>query len=114
MRNEDFNLLTEYKEHLHTALHSDYARYVPRKVLQRMTEIIRGENANYRMNASCPRCVLTILKDAARLYEREKRMHENSTNHGGEEEREAKAPAQDYKRGGARDAGKKHRGKART
>lgn len=78
MTNEDFNLLTEYKEHLHTALHSDYARYVPRKVLQRMTEIVRTQNANYRMNASCPRCVLTILKDAARLYEREVEQRKNN------------------------------------
>lgn len=93
---EDFNLLTEYKEQLQTALYSDYARYIPRKVLQRMAEIIRGENASYRLNASCPRCVLSILKDAARLYEREKQMHENSTNHG-KEEREAEAPAENNK-----------------
>lgn len=78
MTNEDFILLTEYKEHLHTALHSDYARYVPRKVLQRMVEIVRGENAAYRMNASCPRCVLTILKDAARLYEKELSQRNNN------------------------------------
>lgn len=71
MTNEDYNLLTEYKEHLHTALHSDYSRYVPRKVLERMVEIVRGKDSNYRMNASCPRCVLSILKDVARMYEAE-------------------------------------------
>ena len=71
MTNEDFNLLTEYKEHLHTALHSDYSRYVPRKVLERMVEIVRGKDSNYKMNVSCPRCVLSILKDVARMYEAE-------------------------------------------
>lgn len=78
MTNEDYELLSEYKEHLHTALHSDYSRYVPRKALQRMVEIVRGENSNYRMNASCPRCVLSILKDAARLYEAEVKQRTNN------------------------------------
>lgn len=78
MTNEDYALLTEYKEHLHTALHSDYSRYVPRQVLKRMVEIVRGENSNYRMNASCPRCVLSILKDAARLYEAEVKQRTNN------------------------------------
>lgn len=71
MTNEDYALLAEYKEQLHTALHSDYSRYVPRQVLKRMVEIVRGGNANYKMNPSCSRCVLSILKDAARLYEKE-------------------------------------------
>lgn len=78
MTNEDFNLLTEYKEHLHTALHSDYSRYVPRKVLERMVEIVRGKDSNYRMNASCPRCVLSILKDVARMYEAEVEQRKNN------------------------------------
>lgn len=97
MTNEDFNLLTEYKEHLHTALHSDYARYVPRKVLQRMTEIVRTQNANYRMNASCPRCVLTILKDAARLYEREQLQRNSITDNG--KETKTKCKKADKRRG---------------
>lgn len=82
MTNEDYNLLTEYKEHLHTALHSDYSRYVPRKVLERMVEIVRGKDSNYRMNASCPRCVLSILKDVARMYEAEVEHRANNENNG--------------------------------
>lgn len=82
MTNEDFNLITEYKEQLQTALYSDYARYVPRKVLQRMAEIVRGENANYRVNASCSRCALSILKDAARLYEKEVQQRQNTETNG--------------------------------
>lgn len=82
MTNEDYTLLTEYKEHLHTALHSDYSRYVPRQVLNRMVEIVRGENSNYRMNASCPRCVLSILKDVARLYEAEVKQRQNTEANG--------------------------------
>lgn len=82
MTNEDYALLTEYKEHLHTALHSNYSRYVPRQVLKRMVEIVRGVNSNYRMNASCPRCVLGILKDAARLYEAEVKQRQNTEANG--------------------------------
>ena len=82
MTNEDYELLSQYKEHLHTALHSNYTRYVPRQVLQRMVEIVRGEHSNYRMNASCPRCVLAILKDAARLYEAEVERQKNSNSNG--------------------------------
>ena len=78
MTNEDYALLTEYKEHLHTALHSDYSRYVPRQVLKRMVEIVRGVDSNYRMNANCSRCVLSILKDAARLYEAEVEQRNNN------------------------------------
>ena len=77
MTNEDYELLTEFKEQLHTALHSDYSRYVPRQVLKRMVEIVRGGNANYNMNPSCSRCVLSILKDAARLYEVEVQQRNN-------------------------------------
>lgn len=75
MTNEDYALLSEYKEQLHTALHSDYSRYVPRQVLKRMVEIVRGVDANYKMNPSCSRCVLSILKDAARLYEKQQRQN---------------------------------------
>lgn len=82
MTDEDYALLTEYKEHLHTALHSDYSRYVPRKVLERMVEIVRGKDNNYRMNASCPRCVLTILKDVARMYEAEVNLRNTNDNNG--------------------------------
>ncbi len=78
MTNEDYELLTEYKEQLHTALHSDYSRYVPRQVLKRMVEIVRGVDGNYKMNASCSRCVLGILKDAARLYEAEQKQRESN------------------------------------
>ena len=46
MTNEDYELLTEYKEQLHTALHSDYSRYVPRPVVKRMAEIVRGVDSN--------------------------------------------------------------------
>lgn len=80
MTNEDYELLTEYKEQLHTALHSDYSRYVPRQVLKRMVEIVRGVDSNYKMNASCPRCVLSILKDAARLYEAEQSQRNSNDN----------------------------------
>ena len=82
MTNEDYVLLTQYKEQLHTALHSDYSRYVPRDVLKRMVEIVRGVNANYKMNPSCSRCVLSILKDAARLYEVEVERQKNSNSNG--------------------------------
>lgn len=82
MTNEDYALLTEYKEQLYTALHSDYSRYVPRQVLKRMVEIVRGVNANYKMNPSCSRCVLSILKDAARLYEAEVERQKNSNSNG--------------------------------
>ena len=82
MTNEDFNLLTEYKEHLHTALYSNYSRYVPRKVLERMVEIVRGKDSSYRMNASCPRCVLSILKDVARLYEADVEQLKNNNSYG--------------------------------
>ena len=82
MTNEDYEMLTQYKEHLHTALYSDYSRYVPRQVLQRMVEIVRGSNNNYRMNASCPRCVLSILKDVARLYEAEQMQRLNNERNG--------------------------------
>lgn len=82
MTNEDYALLTEYKEQLHTALHSDYSRYVPRQVLKRMVEIVRGGNANYNMNPSCSRCVLSILKDAARLYEKEVQQRQNTETNG--------------------------------
>ena len=78
MTNEDYALLTEYKEQLHTALHSDYSRYVPRQVLKRMVEIVRGVDGNYKMNPSCSRCVLSILKNAARLYEAEVKLRNNN------------------------------------
>lgn len=78
MTNEDYALLTEYKEQLHTALHSDYSRYVPRQVVKRMAEIVRGVDSNYRVNVSCSRCVLGILKDAARLYEAEVEQRNNN------------------------------------
>jgi hypothetical protein len=77
MTQEQFDLLTEYKEHLHTALYSDYSRYVPRKVIQQMVEIVRGKDSNYRMNANCPRCILSILKDVARIYEAEVERRKN-------------------------------------
>lgn len=104
MTNEDFKLLTEYKEQLQTALYSDYARYVPRKVLQRMADIVRGENANYRVNASCSRCALSILKDVARLYENEKQLHKISTDH---ERAKETTTAKDKQRRSARDAAQK-------
>lgn len=90
MINEDFKLLTEYKEHLHTALHSDYSRYVPRKVLERMVEIVRGKDSNYRMNASCPRCVLSILKDVARIYEAEVEQRKNNADGKGKAKRKSR------------------------
>lgn len=80
MTQEQFDLLTEYKEHLHTALYSDYSRYVPRKVIQQMVEIVRGKDSNYRMNANCPRCILSILKDTARIYEAEVEQRKNNVN----------------------------------
>lgn len=91
MTNEDYALLTEYKEQLHTALHSDYSRYVPRQVLKRMVEIVRGGNANYKMNPSCSRCVLSILKDAARLYEKEVERLKNENGNGKKRESKSKA-----------------------
>lgn len=90
MTNEDYALLTEYKEQLHTALHSDYSRYVPRQVLKRMVEIVRGVDANYKMNPSCSRCVLSILKDAARLYEAEVKRRGNDGY--GREKRKGRKP----------------------
>lgn len=91
MTNEDYALLTEYKEQLHTALHSDYSRYVPRQVLKRMVEIVRGGNANYKMNPSCSRCVLSILKDAARLYEAEVERLKNENGNGKKRKSKSKA-----------------------
>ena len=91
MTNEDYALLTEYKEQLHTALHSDYSRYVPRQVLKRMVEIVRGVDANYKMNPSCSRCVLSILKDAARLYEKEVERLKNENGNGKKRESKSKA-----------------------
>lgn len=91
MTNEDYALLTEYKEQLHTALHSDYSRYVPRQVLKRMVEIVRGGNANYNMNPSCSRCVLSILKDAARLYEAEVERLKNENGNGKKRKSKSKA-----------------------
>lgn len=82
MTQEQFDLLTEYKEHLHTALYSDYSRYVPRKVIQQMVEIVRGKDSNYRMNANCPRCILSILKDTARIYEVEVSQRINNDKNG--------------------------------
>lgn len=90
MTDEDYALLTEYKEQLHTALHSDYSRYVPRQVVKRMAEIVRGVDSNYRVNASCSRCVLSILKDAARLYEAEVKRRENDGY--GREKRKGRKP----------------------
>ena len=91
MTNEDYTLLTEYKEQLHTALHSDYSRYVPRQVLKRMVEIVRGVDANYKMNPSCSRCVLGILKDAARLYEVEVERLKNENGNGKKRKSKSKA-----------------------
>jgi hypothetical protein len=91
MTNEDYALLTEYKEQLHTALHSDYSRYVPRQVLKRMVEIVRGVDANYKMNPSCSRCVLGILKDAARLYEAEVERLKNENGNGKKRKSKSKA-----------------------
>ena len=91
MTNEDYALLTEYKEQLHNALHSDYSRYVPRQVLKRMVEIVRGGNANYKMNPSCSRCVLSILKDAARLYEAEVERLKNENGNGKKRKSKSKA-----------------------
>ncbi len=91
MTNEDYALLTEYKEQLHTALHSDYSRYVPRQVLKRMVEIVRGVDANYKMNPSCSRCVLSILKDAARLYEAEVERLKNENGNGKKRKSKSKA-----------------------
>lgn len=82
MTQADFELLTQYKEQMHTALHSNYARYVPRRVLERMVKIIKGTNAHYRMNASCPRCTLSILTDAGRIYEKEVQQRINNENNG--------------------------------
>lgn len=91
MTNEDYALLAEYKEQLHTALHSDYSRYVPRQVLKRMVEIVRGVDANYKMNPSCSRCVLSILKDAARLYEAEVERLKNENGNGKKRKSKSKA-----------------------
>lgn len=91
MTNEDYELLTEYKEQLYTALHSDYSRYVPRQVLKRMVEIVRGVDANYKMNPSCSRCVLGILKDAARLYEVEVERLKNENGNGKKRKSKSKA-----------------------
>lgn len=91
MTTEDYALLTEYKEQLHTALHSDYSRYVPRQVLKRMVEIVRGVDANYKMNPSCSRCVLGILKDAARLYEAEVERLKNENGNGKKRKSKSKA-----------------------
>lgn len=91
MTNEDYALLEEYKEQLHTALHSDYSRYVPRQVLKRMVEIVRGVDANYKMNPSCSRCVLGILKDAARLYEAEVERLKNENGNGKKRKSKSKA-----------------------
>lgn len=89
MTNEDYVLLTEYKEQLYTALHSDYSRYVPRQVLKRMVEIVRGVDA--KMNPSCSRCVLGILKDAARLYEAEVERLKNENGNGKKRKSKSKA-----------------------
>lgn len=91
MTNEDYALLTEYKEQLLTALHSDYSRYVPRQVLKRMVEIVRGVDSNYKMNPSCSRCVLSILRDAARLYEAEVERLKNENGNGKKRKSKSKA-----------------------
>lgn len=68
MKNEDFQFLQKYEVQLQTASNSDYARYIPRLDLQRMADILTESGWPTRVNTSCPRCVLRLLKDVAILY----------------------------------------------
>ena len=90
MTTEQFTFLQSFELHLRRALESSYCRYVPQRDMQRIADIIKEHNPSVRINLSCSRCKLSLLRDAARLYidERDRLAANNKKNHGKRKSRE--------------------------
>lgn len=90
MTTEQFTFLQSLEPHLLRALESNYCRYVPQRDMQRIADIIKEYNPSLRINLSCSRCKLSLLRDAARLYiaERDRLAANNKKNHGKRKSRE--------------------------
>lgn len=66
---EEYKWLSQYEEHFHTALFADWARGIGSTATAQMTEIYNRATGNTRRtNAGCGVCVLSLLKDAGRLW----------------------------------------------
>lgn len=82
MTTEQFAFLQSIETHLLRALESNYCRYMPHRDMQRIVDILKEHNPSLRVNLSCSRCKLSLLRDAARLYlaERDKPTIKSKSN----------------------------------
>lgn len=90
MTTEQFTFLQSLELHLLRALESSYCRYVPQRDMQRIVDILKEYNPSLRVNLSCSRCKLSLLRDAAKLYiaERDRRAANNKKSYGKRKSRE--------------------------
>lgn len=82
MTTEQFAFLQSIEAYLLRALESNYCRYIPHRDMQRIVDILKEHNPSLRVNLSCSRCKLSLLRDAARLYlaERDKPTVKSKSN----------------------------------
>lgn len=101
MTTEQFKFLQSIELHLLRALESNYCRYMPHRDMQRIVDILKESNPSLRVNLSCSRCKLSLLRDAARLYiaERDRLAANNKKNHGKRKNRELEDETTDKGRG---------------
>ena len=74
---EQFNILAQYEENLRTATNSNWARNPGRTALGQINDILNAATGvNHRINTWCQQCILTLLRNAGKLYFEDKAERE--------------------------------------
>lgn len=74
---EQFNILSQYEENLRTATNSNWARNPGRTALGQINDILNAATGvNHRINTWCQQCILTLLRNAGKLYFEDKAERE--------------------------------------
>lgn len=62
-------ILAQYEPYLRTAARSDWARNPGPRALEQINDILyAGKPHKPRVNHGCQQCILSVLRDAGRLY----------------------------------------------
>ena len=74
---EQFNILSQYEENLRTATNSNWARNPGRTALGQINDILNAATGvKHRINTWCQQCILTLLRNAGKLYFEDKAERE--------------------------------------
>lgn len=74
---EQFTILSQYEENLRTATNSNWARNPGRTALGQINDILNAATGvNHRINTWCQQCILTLLRNAGKLYFEDKAERE--------------------------------------